>query len=288
MHFRTALLLVATLVCLVGSLNGPASAVTVDWRTKNVLTAVEDQGSGDCNLSWAFAVSTQIATEITLAMGVLNDLSEQQLIDCSGAAHANQCACPQLSETFAFVAANGVCTDAAYPFTGQPGTCSTSCTASPFTLAARPVVLPVTTEADLISALNARPVIARLEVGAHGQPLPGYLSYSGGVFAPTEWDASVVQWVVIVGYTDTELIVRNSLGTGWGDGGYMHLARGGNRLGVQNFVYGVILGGSDPAPLATAPCTPGPTAPLLSPLALAALVTVLGAVSLRTLRRARA
>lgn len=281
---KVRLAAVVAFVCLLVGGSDSAAAVTVDWRSKGVITPVENQGSSGCNFSWAFAVAAEVASEIMLGQGFLIDLSEQQLIDCQAAGGANQCACPQLGDTFAFIAANGICSGASYPSTAQPGPCQ-SCAASPVTSTARWQAVTITTEADLIAALNARPLIARLEVGANGQPLPGYLSYSGGVFAPTQWDNSVVQWVQIVGYTNTEFIIKNSLGTGWGESGFMRIARGGNYLNLQSFVYAVTLGGVDAGVPPSAPCTLWRPVPELSPLPLASLVALLAVAGLISLRR---
>jgi hypothetical protein len=67
-------------------------------------------------------------------------------------------------------------------------------------------------EASLVAALDQAPILARLEVGDHGQPLQSFLDYDTGVFAPATFDASVVQWVVLAGYTSAYFIVKNSFG----------------------------------------------------------------------------
>ena len=51
-----------------------------------------------------------------------------------------------------------------------------------------------------------------------------------------------MQWVAVVGYTSQYWIVKNSLGTVWGTGGYLYLARGSNLLGVGNFDYALMPG----------------------------------------------
>ncbi len=287
MHMRSTAFVVAGMLGLVIRSSQPAMAVTVDWRTKGVVTAIEDQGDAACNPSWAFAVAGTLASEIAIAHGVLTDLSEQQLLDCDAAAATTACTCPQLGDAFSFIQDNGLCTEAAYPYVGQPGACTNSCTASFATSQAQWQSITGGNEAALVAALNAAPVIARLEVGSNGMPLPAYLSYAGGVVGPTDADASHVQWVVVVGYTDTEFIVKNSLGTGWGESGYMRLARGSNVFGIANFVYAVKLGGIDQGPVPGAPCSPWLNAPTLSPLALLTLVALLGLVSMASLYRPR-
>jgi hypothetical protein len=287
MSMPRVIMVVSVLAGLLASPSSRASAASVDWRTKGVVTAVEDQGDSGCNVSWAFAVNGAVSSEIVLSgLGSLVDLSEQQLIDCNAAGGGTTCACPQLGSTFGFIGANGICTDAAYPYTGQQGTCR-SCIASPTTSSAGVVEVTGGNEAALISAINAGPVIARIEVGSNGQPLPAYLTYAGGVFAPAGWDASFVQWVLVVGYTDAEYIIKNSLGTGWGESGYMRIPRGGNSLGIANFVYRISLGGGTQDAVPGAPCSPWLDAPALSPAALGALVSLLGLVSIASMRRPR-
>ncbi|KOX74122.1 Cathepsin K [Melipona quadrifasciata] len=41
--------------------------------------------------------------------------------------------------------------------------------------------------------------------------------------------------MVIVGYTPTEWILKNWWGDGWGEDGYMRLAKNKNRCGIANY-----------------------------------------------------
>lgn len=41
--------------------------------------------------------------------------------------------------------------------------------------------------------------------------------------------------MVIVGYTPTEWILKNWWGNGWGENGYMRLAKNKNRCGIANY-----------------------------------------------------
>lgn len=262
----------------------------IDWRTTGAVTIIQDQGDV-CNFSWAFAATGAIEGAITIDTGGLPNLSEQQLIDCGGvcgAPAAAQCGCPQLGCSFSYVDTNGLCTEAAYPFSGQSATCRQgSCTAVSNTGSVNWSQITPGSEADLVTALlTAGPVVARLEVGHHGQLLPAYEFYGSGVLVPPSWDTTVVQWVLVVGYTPTYFIIKNSLGTGWGEAGYLRLARGGNYLGVANFAYTVNLS-SGAAPVPAAPCEAAASVPALSLGATAGLMLLLVLVALSGFRSLR-
>lgn len=222
------------------SLDASLVEADVDWRTKGAVTPVKNQGDSICNFSWAFAVAGVYEGARFLRTSSLVSLSEQELIDCAhcgGSLGAAQCAgsvCPQLGCVFDFLQMNGLCGASSYPFTGRVGTCKECIAAAKITGNWR----RLEGESALVGALATDgPILARLDVGVNGRTLPAYLNYHGGVFIPGPTDATVVQWVVLVGYTANYFIVKNSLGTGWGANGYLYLARGGNYLGVNNFAY---------------------------------------------------
>eukprot|EP00944_MAST-04C_sp_MAST-4C-sp1_P005907 g5907.t1 len=54
---------------------------TVDWRTKNVLTPVKNQGQ--CGSCWTFASTETLETHVAIKTGVLQELSEQFILDCT-------------------------------------------------------------------------------------------------------------------------------------------------------------------------------------------------------------
>ncbi|EER02229.1 cysteine protease, putative, partial [Perkinsus marinus ATCC 50983] len=54
---------------------------SVDWRDKNVLTPVKNQGG--CGSCWAFCVTGALEAKHAIATGELLSFSEQQLVDCS-------------------------------------------------------------------------------------------------------------------------------------------------------------------------------------------------------------
>jgi len=223
----------------------------IDWRTKGAVTSVKNQGQ--LCASWAFAVTGVLEGAWAIQAGKgLPNLSEQQLVDCASPACGGPsrlpCNCAQIGCFFNYVRANGSCRQPAYPYTARVGQCETTCTPLiPSGFASNWQRL--NGEAGIAGALASGPVLARLEVGDNGQTLQSFLDYHSGVYTPTAWDASVVQWVLIIGETSSFFIVKNSFGTSWGATGYVYLGRGANLLGVGNFAYAL-----QPGPATSGAC----------------------------------
>jgi len=84
----------------------PAS---VDWRTKNALTKVKNQGS--CGSCWAFsAVETVESREFIQAGKPLTVLSEQMLVDCEhlGKPKDQGCGGGEMTNALKWMATNGI------------------------------------------------------------------------------------------------------------------------------------------------------------------------------------
>jgi hypothetical protein len=234
------------LAILLLGLGSSAVQADIDWRSKGAVTPVKNQGTAGCSLSWAFATTGVVEGDATVMTGMLRSLSEQQLIDCApscGGSSATQCpasGCPQMGCVFSFVRTAGLCSEASYPYTGRAGACMACSPAVASVLATNWTRVTPGSEAALLAALDQGPVLARIDIGMNGATLPAYLAYHGGVLPFTVADASVVQWVLVVGYISSPspyYIVKNSLGTAWGASGYLDLAAGSNNLGIADDAY---------------------------------------------------
>src|SRR5262249_26236438 len=109
---------------------------------------------------------------------------------------------------------------------------------------------------------------------------PAFEGYKGGIFnGPCSSGTTPTRAVLIVGYTSSYWIVKNSQGASWGAGGYIFLARGTNLCGISNFAIAV---SNDPLPRAFAGGAPVPAA---SPWTIAALLLGCAAIGFAALRR---
>jgi len=130
---------------------------------------------------------------------------------------------------FKYVEMNGLCAEAAYPYTAQDGTCkSSSCTMS--TDSKISGYKDVTQgENGLGAAVDIEPVSVAIEADQSGFQL-----YKSGVFCG-DCGTNLDHGVLAVGYgTDVTDYwkVKNSWGTSWGDNGYIRICRNSDKCGI--------------------------------------------------------
>ena len=92
----------------------------VDWRTKNVVNPVKNQGQ--CGSCWAFSAVSSIESAYAIAKGKLYSLSEQQVVDCS--AKDNGCSGGLMDDAFQYAIDNGMCKENDYPYVAKDGSCT--------------------------------------------------------------------------------------------------------------------------------------------------------------------
>ena len=93
--------------------------VSVDWRTKGVVSPVKDQGM--CGSCWAFASTETVESHAAINSGVLLELSTQQMAACSPnpdqCGGTGNCHGATAEVAFAYVASSaGMVTAAEYPY----------------------------------------------------------------------------------------------------------------------------------------------------------------------------
>ncbi|KAJ4459671.1 putative Cysteine proteinase 3 [Paratrimastix pyriformis] len=206
--------------------SGVKAPAAVDWRDKNAVTPVKDQGQ--CGSCWAFSTVAGIEGAWAIAKNQLVSLSEQQLVDCATSYGNEGCNGGLMTEGIQYVIDNkGIDTEACYPYKAVDGKCkySTSCIGATVS-----GMYNVTegSETDLADAVATRGPVSIAIDASH----MSFQFYSTGVYDEKACSAySLDHGVTLVGYgTDSKSgknywIVKNSWGASWGQKGYIWMVK---------------------------------------------------------------
>jgi len=200
-----------------------ANPDSIDWRTKNVVTAVKNQGG--CGSCWAFSAIESVESHYAIANNKLLTLAPQAFVDC--VQNPNECGgtggCEGATMELAFnmTRDKGVPLETDLPYKGRDETCSSY---KPAVKVTGYVKLPVNSADGLETALATKGPIS---VTVAAEP---WMLYGGGTFTGCSRSSSgsgseLDHGVQAVGYTQDYWIVRNSWGPQWGDKGYILLSR---------------------------------------------------------------
>tara|TARA_Y100000817_G_C16857830_1_gene544717 strand:+ start:2344 stop:3279 length:936 start_codon:yes stop_codon:yes gene_type:complete len=197
----------------------------VDWRDKNVVTSVKNQGK--CGSCWAFSATGSIESVNAIDTGNLINISEQQLMDCSSDYGNKGCQGGAMDNAFKFVIDNGICSEEEYPYTSQQGLCQ------PCKEVVRinnyKDIMP-NNEGILKRAVAQQPVSAAIQAN-----LMSFQLYSSGIYSDPNCGTKLDHGILIIGYGyDPEYnmdywIIKNSWGENWGENGYIRIQRNVNQ-----------------------------------------------------------
>jgi len=202
----------------------------VDWTKAGWVTPVKNQGK--CGSCWSFSATGALEGQNFNKTKVLVSLSEQNLIDCSTANYG--CNGGVTDYAFQYVEGNnGIDTEAAYPYTGQQGSCHYSAANSAASCSGF-VDLPSGDEQALQRAVAT---IGPISVAIDASFFLFQMYHSGIYWNPFCSSTKLDHAVLVVGYGNYNgrpyWLVKNSWGTGWGQQGYVMMARNhGNMCGI--------------------------------------------------------
>jgi xylem cysteine proteinase len=203
-------------------LHAAANPTSVDWEAKGAVTPIKNQQQ--CGSCWAFSTTGSVEGISFLSTGTLPSLSEQQLVDCSGAEGNQGCNGGLMDYGFQYIIDNkGITTEAAYPYTAADGTCTATGKPVAATITGFKDV-PANSETALETAIVTQPISVAVEADQSV-----FQFYTTGVM-DSACGTALDHGVLAVGYgTDAGkeyYKVKNSWGADWGMKGYILLARG--------------------------------------------------------------
>jgi len=202
----------------------------VDWRKKGYVTPVKNQAQ--CGSCWAFSAVVSMEGAHFKKTGKLVSLSEQNLVDCVREDYGCSGGLPYDGIGYAIIN-HGIDTERSYPYTARDGYChyKDSNVGATFTGVKR---IPRGYEMQLQKAIaEVGPVSVAIDAAHYSFQL-----YHSGVYNEPRCSSQMLDHgVAAVGYGTENgqdyYIVKNSWGSGWGEGGYIKMQRNhNNKCGI--------------------------------------------------------
>ena len=208
---------------------------SIDWREKNAVTHVKNQGN--CGSCWSFSTTGSIEGVNAIKKNKLINASEQQLMDCSDKYGNHGCQGGLMDNAFKYVIDNGLCSEEEYPYQAAQGQCSSAQCNRVVQIDNYADVEP-NNEKVLMRAVAHQPISVAIQAN-----LTSFRFYKKGVYQDPDCGDQLDHGVLIVGYGTDILqdldywIVKNSWTSKWGDEGYIKILRnyekyGGNSSGM--------------------------------------------------------
>lgn len=195
---------------------------SIDWRQKNAVTPVKDQGQ--CGSCWSFSTTGAVEGAYAIKTGKLVSFSEQQLVDCSYSYGNHGCNGGMMQNAFTYIHDHGLTTEINYPYTAASSRSSCQ-TYNAETYLSGCVSVTPNSELQLTYAVAKGPVSIAIEADTKAFQL-----YKSGVFDDVAaCGTNIDHGVLVIGYGNENgkdyWLVKNSWSATWGDQGYIKLVR---------------------------------------------------------------
>ena len=201
---------------------------SVDWRKKNAVTHVKNQGN--CGSCWSFSSTGSMEGAWAIKNNNLYNLSEQMLMDCSNLYGNKGCQGGLMDNAFKYVIDNdGLCTEDEYPYKEKEGMCKSRLCRKEVKISDYSDVTP-NDEKILKRAVAQQPISVAIQAN-----LSSFHFYKSGIYQDDDCGDQLDHGVLIVGYgTDKQMgldywIVKNSWSPQWGEDGYIRILRNYNK-----------------------------------------------------------
>ncbi len=189
----------------------------IDWVAQGKVSGVKNQGS--CGSCWAFSATGVMESWAKITGKVTNNLSEQQLVDCSHAQGNQGCNGGWPANALNYVKAYGIATETEYKYVAKDQSCQKN--GGAFKIAGHQSYSGCNA---LTSGINSHPIAIAVDAS-------NWNVYTTGVF--NNCKTTLNHAVLLVGVVGGNWKIKNSWGTGWGEKGYIRLAPG-NTCGLCN------------------------------------------------------
>jgi len=208
-----------------------ALPVSFDWARRGAVTPVKDQGQ--CGSCWAFSTAEGVESAWFVARNQLLVLSPQQIISCDNG--DGGCGGGDLPSAFAYVEANGLESEASYPYAPSDDTCSFNRSRVVATISGFHYATTTANETQMQVAMYTKgPLSVCVDAST-------WQFYTGGVMT-NNCGQNLDHCVQITGWSVDNIqnppapywIVRNSWSSNWGIRGYIFVERNSDLCGIAN------------------------------------------------------